>query len=50
MHRLADEIQVLVKQRQPDISKARRILGWEPKIQLEQGLVDTIAYFRQLMK
>ena len=37
------------KQRQPDISKARRILGWEPKVQLEQGLTDTIAYFRQLI-
>ena len=37
------------KQRQPDISKARQILGWEPKVQLEQGLTETIAYFRKLM-
>ena len=35
------------KQRQPDISKAKRELGWEPKVPLEQGLVKTIDYFRQ---
>jgi dTDP-glucose 4,6-dehydratase len=35
------------KQRRPDISKARRILGWEPKVPLEQGLRLTIEYFRQ---
>ena len=35
------------KQRQPDISKAKRELGWEPKVPLEQGLVKTIEYFRQ---
>jgi dTDP-glucose 4,6-dehydratase len=35
------------KQRCPDISKARRILGWEPKIPLEQGLRLTYEYFRQ---
>ncbi len=33
------------KKRQPDISKARRILGWEPKIGLEEGLRLTIKYF-----
>jgi len=32
--------------RQPDITKARRILGWEPKVKLEEGLVKTIEYFR----
>jgi dTDP-glucose 4,6-dehydratase len=32
--------------RQPDITKARTILGWEPKVKLEEGLVKTIAYFR----
>jgi dTDP-glucose 4,6-dehydratase len=32
--------------RQPDIAKARKILGWEPKIKLEDGLVKTIDYFR----
>ena len=36
-------------QRQPDITVARKNLGWEPEIQLEQGLVQTIAYFRQLL-
>ena len=34
------------KQRQPDITQAKRVLGWEPKIQLEEGLEKTIAYFR----
>ncbi len=34
------------KQRRPDIAKARRVLGWEPKVSLEQGLVPTIEYFR----
>ncbi len=32
--------------RQPDISKARRVLGWEPKVGLEVGLSRTIEYFR----
>lgn len=36
-------------QRQPDITIARKNLGWEPEIQLEQGLVQTIAYFQQLL-
>ena len=34
------------KQRKPDITKAKKILEWEPKVQLDQGLTDTIAYFR----
>lgn len=34
------------KVRQPDISKARRLLGWEPQISLETGLRETIDYFR----
>ncbi len=34
------------KQRQPDISKAKQALGWEPKVKLEDGLKETIAYFR----
>lgn len=38
------------KQRKPDISLAQRYLGWEPKIQLEAGLRDTIAYFTRLQK
>ena len=37
------------KVRQPDITKARTLLGWEPKVKLEQGLVKTIEYFRRKM-
>ena len=37
------------RQRQPDITKARAKLGWEPTIPLEQGLVETIAYFDKLL-
>jgi dTDP-glucose 4,6-dehydratase len=36
------------KQRRPDISKAKRLLGWEPKVNLEDGLKVTIAFFRDL--
>ena len=35
------------KVRQPDISVARQILGWEPRVSLEDGLDKTIAYFRK---
>jgi dTDP-glucose 4,6-dehydratase len=34
------------QQRRPDITLARRLLGWEPKVPLEEGLRRTIAYFR----
>ncbi len=34
------------KVRQPDITRARTLLGWEPKVALEEGLVKTIEYFR----
>ncbi|WP_341911634.1 UDP-glucuronic acid decarboxylase family protein [Ferrovibrio terrae] len=37
------------KQRQPDISKAKQALGWEPKVKLEDGLKETIAYFRSII-
>ncbi len=34
------------KQRRPDITKAKSLLGWEPKVSLEEGLKRTIAYFK----
>ncbi|HEY7818269.1 MAG TPA: NAD-dependent epimerase/dehydratase family protein, partial [Vicinamibacteria bacterium] len=34
------------KVRQPDISLARKLLGWSPKVSLDEGLTSTIAYFR----
>ena len=37
------------KQRRPDITRARDVLGWTPSIALEEGLVQTIAYFRELL-
>jgi dTDP-glucose 4,6-dehydratase len=38
------------KQRRPDITRARERLGWEPKVQLEEGLIKTIEYFRTKVK
>lgn len=37
------------KQRQPDISLAKKVVGWEPIVQLEDGLKKTIEYFRQIV-
>jgi dTDP-glucose 4,6-dehydratase len=36
------------KQRQPDITKARRLLGWNPKVTLEEGMRETVEYFRSI--
>jgi dTDP-glucose 4,6-dehydratase len=35
------------KQRRPDISKAKEVLGWEPRVSLEEGLKETVKYFQQ---
>jgi UDP-glucuronate decarboxylase len=37
------------RQRNPDISKARNILNWKPKVGLEKGLEKTIRYFEQTL-
>jgi UDP-glucuronate decarboxylase len=36
-------------QRKPDITLAKKELNWEPKINLDEGLDKTIAYFRELL-
>jgi UDP-glucuronate decarboxylase len=36
------------KKRQPDITKARAILGWSPSVSLAEGIAETAAYFRDL--
>ena len=38
------------KQRRPDISKARRLLGWEPKVELEAGLKLSLEYFQSAVQ
>jgi len=38
------------KQRRPDITKARTLLGWEPKVQLTEGISRTIDYFRTVIE
>jgi len=38
------------QRRRPDITRARTILGWEPKFSLDVGLLETIAYFRQKLE
>ena len=38
------------KQRQPDISLAKSTFDWEPKVCLEDGLKETIAYFRHRLQ
>jgi UDP-glucuronate decarboxylase len=37
------------KQRKPDISRAKTLLGWEPTIALDEGLQKTIDYFRSVV-
>ena len=38
------------RQRCPDISKAQTLLGWQPKVPLADGLKETVAYFKHLLK
>ena len=38
------------RQRKPDITLAKKVLGWEPKVPLEEGLKKTIEYFNKLLK
>ena len=38
------------KVRQPDISRAKKILGWEPKVEFDEGIKKTIEYFRNASK
>jgi dTDP-glucose 4,6-dehydratase len=38
------------KVRQPDITRARSTLGWGPEVELEEGLKETIAYFREILQ
>jgi UDP-glucuronate decarboxylase len=38
------------KQRQPDIAKAKKVLGWTPKVKLRDGLKKSIPYFERLIK
>jgi UDP-glucuronate decarboxylase len=38
------------KQRKPDISLAKQVLDWVPKVSLEDGIKETIAYFRKALK
>jgi dTDP-glucose 4,6-dehydratase len=38
------------KVRQPDISRAKKILGWQPKVEFEEGIKKTIEYFRNALK
>jgi len=38
------------RQRQPDIEKAKSVLGWQPQTRLDDGLQSTISYFKDLMK
>ena len=38
------------KQRCPDITRAKQVLGWTPKVPLEEGLKHTVAYYRELLR
>jgi nucleoside-diphosphate-sugar epimerase len=37
------------RQRRPDITRAKKLLGWEPEVGLEDGLRKTLEYFRSVL-
>jgi UDP-glucuronate decarboxylase len=37
------------RQRQPDITLAGKVLDWKPKVALDDGLKETVAYFRRIL-
>ena len=47
IYKPGDRLESDPQRRRPDITRARKILGWEPHIKVEDGLVKTIPYFRQ---
>jgi dTDP-glucose 4,6-dehydratase len=47
IYKPGDRLESDPQRRRPDITRARTILGWEPHIRVEDGLVKTIPYFRQ---
>ena len=49
-HHLHDVAQSVPKVRQPDIGRAKKVLGWEPKVDFEEGITKTIDYFREYLK
>jgi len=38
------------KVRQPDITRAKKVLGWEPRVSFEEGIRHTIDYFRESLR
>ncbi len=38
------------KVRQPDITRAKKVLGWEPRVHFEEGITETIGYFRDYLQ
>ena len=38
------------KVRQPNITRAKEVLGWQPRVEFEEGIKETIEYFKQSLK
>jgi dTDP-glucose 4,6-dehydratase len=47
VYKSADRLESDPQRRRPDVTRARTILGWEPKISLDNGIHKTIPYFRK---